>query len=55
MNKHCIINPKCKHCDVVYDGQPPIMLSCHKRNCAEVKVVDCEEAEAEENEEGDSE
>ena len=40
--KHCIINPKCKHCDVVYAGELQIMLICHKRNCAEVKVKDCE-------------
>ena len=43
MNKHCIINPKCKHCDVVYAGELPIMLICHKRNGVEVKVMDCEE------------
>ena len=43
MNKHCIINPKCKHCDVVYAGELPIMLICHKRNGADVKVKDCEE------------
>ena len=40
--KHCIINPKCKHCDVVYAEELPIMLICHKRNGAEVKVKDCE-------------
>ena len=32
---HCIINPKCKHCDLVYSGELPIMLICHKRNCAD--------------------
>ena len=41
--KHCIINPKCKHCDVVYAEELPIMLICHKRNGEEVKVKDCEE------------
>ena len=41
--KRCVINPKCKHCDVVYAGELPIMLICHKRNVAEVKVKDCEE------------
>ena len=38
---HYTINPKCRNCDVVYAGELPIMLICHKRNGAEVKVKDC--------------
>ena len=40
--RHYTINPRCKHCNVVYAGELPIMLICHKRNGAEVKVKDCE-------------